>query len=866
MLNKVLSNSATILFSIFLIFTSLKAQTGSTDMVRFNASLQNYVDELMVSFGKDAIRRERFLVKQIHLLNDEIKSRVGNVPNIHRSYFERLESRLNEVRALKKRLANVASYSLTNFINDIEKEIRNTMRDGIIDFKRQKVIEEAVQLLYVAEEMIKLDPNASLEQDTKFSSKFRETRQDFVESFGKKEDLTQTTPPGQARATIFDLYEAWNYNNRLEYQLRWTDVEIIKNRLIKNGSAEQRRRMFERELYEAAEMFNLGFFDLAERLFGEIIDRYKIMGSLDDCMFYKGEANYTLGRFSQAEKDFLSLMQRYPSSAYISDTYKRLMYIAFHFEKYDQVFDYLNRLQAIVSSTDPQLDEVRFLAALAGLRSGRFDQTVSFGFEIPSSSPYYREVRYVMAEAYAGAGNFDEALSFLNALLLQKGIDPAFRSLVLLKIGYINYELGQYAAAIRTFDRITGTSANYDRVLIGYAWSYYKQELQKEKSDERNFTMARKNLEVLIDLFYGSDYYLEAKTLLAYIYQLEQNTARAIQNFDYAYRSKDVKALSNRLNQERSNLLSSVSEARSLESRTLESNNLSAFSQAYEVRRKMERSINDLTLSDLSGSGVATRNEIKLLNDQLQELDRLKEIAEERQNKKLVDRITELQLRIYRTVNALSTTADTRQGFNYFDEHPFARKESMIEHENAMVKEMRAQVKTQKMEVTNRITQLNVEIGNAKSRRDYQKMIRLEIARDRFTDLFKKLDALETHAFTFDIGDSRINVDEWSDYGAFGMANVNFAVKRMKEQEITTLLDQIDQINRLLENRKENIEHQIDQIVTEITIMMRRVREQERRREREEMKRRFEESYFDTHDSELEYNPSTTTIPKVDQK
>lgn len=865
MLNKALSNFVTILLFTFLFAFSLQAQNESSDLVRFNASLQNYVDELMVSFGKDAIRRERFLVKQIHLLNEEIKSRVGNVSNIQRDYFERLESRLNEVRALKKRLGNVASYSLKNFINDIEKEIQNTMRSGVIDFKRQKVIEEAVQLLYVAEEMIKLDPNASLEQDTKFSDKFRETRQDFVESFGKTEERPGKTPTDWQQANIFNLYEAWNYNSRLEYQLRWTDVEIIKNRLIKSGSVEQRRRMFERELSEAAEMFNLGFFDLAERLFGEIINRYAVMGSLDDCFFYKGEANYTMGRFGQAEMDFQALMQRYPSSEFISDTYKRLMYISFHFEKYDQVFEYLNRLQAIVSSTDPTLDEVRFLAALAGLRSGRFDQTVSFGFEIPASSSYYREVRYVMAEAYAGAGNFDEALSILNALLLQKGIDPDFRSLVLLKIGYIHYELGQYPAAIQTFDRITGTFADYDRVLIGYAWSYYKQELLKEKSEERDFSLARKNLEVLIDLFYGSDYFLEAKTLLAYIYQLEQNTTRAIQNFDYAYRSKDVKALSNRMNQERSNLLNSLADARSIEAKTLESNNLSAFNQAYEIRRKMEHSLNDLTLTDLSGSGVATRNEIKLLNDQLKELDRLKQVAEERENKKLVDRITELQLRIYRTVNSLSTPSDTKQGFNYFDEHPFARKESMIEHENAMIQDMRNQVRTQKREVTNRITQLNVDIGNARNRRDYQKMIRLEIARDRFTDLFKKLDALETHAFSFDMDESRINVDEWSDYGAFGMANVNFAVKRMKEREITTLLDQIDQINRLLEERKEGIEHRIDQIVTEITIMTRRVREQERRREREEMKRRFEESYFDTHDSELDYTPETTTMPKVDK-
>ena len=205
-------------------------------------------------------------------------------------------------------------------------------------------------------------------------------------------------------------------------------------------------------------------------------------------------------------------------------------------------------------------------------------------------------------------------------------------------------------------------------------------------------------------------------------------------------------------------------------------------------------------------------------------------------------------------------------GINYFDEHPFARKESMIEHDNASIQKMREEVSQQKMEVDTRLAQLDVDIENAKARRDYKKVINLEISKDRFQDLKKNLDLMETRAYTFDIRTSNINVDEWSDYGAFGVANVNFAVKQMKQEEITHLLDQVNQINQFLEKRKENIEHKIDQINQEITVMTRRVKEQERRREREEMKRRFEESYFDTHDSELNYKQDTTSPAKLNEQ
>ena len=110
---------------------------------------------------------------------------------------------------------------------------------------------------------------------------------------------------------------------------------------------------------------------------------------------------------------------------------------------------------------------------------------------------------------------------------------------------------------------------------------------------------------------------------------------------------------------------------------------------------------------------------------------------------------------------------------------------------------------------------------------------------------------------------SNIELDHWSDYGAFGMANVNFAIRKMETENITYMLRQVQEINDLLETRKANVKYQIDLIENEITLMTRQVRRQERLREREELERQFRETYFDTHDTELDYNPDTTEIPKL---
>ena len=108
-----------------------------------------------------------------------------------------------------------------------------------------------------------------------------------------------------------------------------------------------------------------------------------------------------------------------------------------------------------------------------------------------------------------------------------------------------------------------------------------------------------------------------------------------------------------------------------------------------------------------------------------------------------------------------------------------------------------------------------------------------------------------------------INLSHWSNYGAFGMTNVRFDMRMKKAAEVAAFQKQMEQINEFLEIRKKNIERKIGQIADEITLMTRRVRRQERIREREELKRQFEETYFDTHDTELNYNEDTTQPPKL---
>ncbi len=868
-------------FLSFLLIAQVNIHAQESDrsvplQTKFNNALQEHVRQLMVDFGEYSIDQERFLIQQIRMINQEIKNRVSGIDNVRRNYFERLQDRLAEVRLLKQRLSGYGPPELIAFIDNLESKIEATIDGGIINYQRQRFIDDAVQLLYIAEEVVKLDPNASLRENPKFSETFRDTRVEMRETFGSKVDLEARVEEENfsANNSIFDLYSEWRRSERVKYKLRWTDLRIIKNRLLENGSQAEKERMFQRELRQASEAFNYGYYDLAQRSFGEILKRYGFIGQLDDCRYFRARANYELNRFNEARDDFQILVREYPSSSYLISAYTHLIEIGYHFKEFDQVLTWMRKLQTLAPVNDERLYVPLLLATQAALRAGQFEDAVKFAYEIPAKSQYGNQARYILAEAYFGLNNFEEARNLLEALLQKKNLNPGFRFDILLKLGMISYEEGNYAKAINYFDRINGNYEHYDRVLMAYAWAFYQIELQKQLADNRDFSRAKKYIDILLDVFYASEYTLEAKSLLAYIQQLENRPRDAIENYEYAYKSKDFKLLSDDFNSEQEQLMAKKDDLDAIQEKALENKNMAAFERAERMKEKIEQPLFELKYMDLSSVGVAAKNEIERLNSELDELQRLKAKAKERGSKQLVSRIKDLEMKIYKAVNAVPVTKPSKLGINYFDDHPLARKASVIEQKNQTIRSMRNDIQGQREMVAMRLDEIERRIEEAKAAKQFKQVVQLELARDRFKEIEARLDYLQTRAFAMDIESSDINLDRWSDYGAFGMANVNFAIKKMQADQVSYMQKQIQAINNFLQTRKENVEHKIEQINNEITLMTRQVRRQERLREREELDRQFEESYFDTHDSEIDYEqnqdntqpPSNTEPPKIDTK
>ena len=187
-----------------------KKSSQNQDLL-YTSALKHYVNELITNLGESSIGQERFLVQQIRMLNDEISARVKGVEKVKKSYFQLLNQRLAEVKALKRRLAPYHSAQLNEFIDKVENTIEATLNAGRVDFQKQRAIEDAMQLLYVAEEMVKMDPNAKIDKDPEFAHDLKKTERKLVNK--SLSDLSyedyKNKVAGQEKATIYDLYQEW---------------------------------------------------------------------------------------------------------------------------------------------------------------------------------------------------------------------------------------------------------------------------------------------------------------------------------------------------------------------------------------------------------------------------------------------------------------------------------------------------------------------------------------------------------------------------------------------------------------------------------------------------------------------------------
>ncbi|RMF60022.1 MAG: hypothetical protein D6748_05060 [Calditrichaeota bacterium] len=831
--------------------TNLREFISTVDAMELHKVLVDRVYELYLQYGEERIPEERYLIDLMHLINREVSRRLQNPKEARQKYFRELHDMLKEIQQVKSRLKASGIKELDVFANDLEARIAYTIEEGVVDFRKKKIFEDALQMLLVSEEMVRLDQT---EGGSDLAQQVQQYKSKLLNAFGEVTPVG-AVPEGQ-QANIYHLFVEWKKTDLVKYERRLADVQLARKNLLKASGMEEILRMFNDELRLAYTYFNLGDFEVAQKLLIDLIETYPRWGikNTDDLYFYRAECSYALNHFVHAREYYEALINTFPATPYLPEAYRRLIHINYDLQDYEKAVEYADLYQNIATTSEPEYLDALFITALAHYHLGNFNQTVELLQNIPSNYPHYYLAQYFIGNAYSRNQLFDEAAEVYTSLVNNEStpVDIHMRSLY--KLGILAYEKKDYQNAIAYLQRIPEDYSRYDKVLNALAWSYFEVERNKPLSEIRDFSQAVWYAERLVNEYYASPYRMEATSLLAYVNQLIGESSDALSLYREVYETKAKRPTIAQYARERDRLEKLYREAVSVRNKAITENNTTAFARANRLVEKLGAQIERLDLSEGSGVGLAVYQEIHNITSQLKELNRLRLLAEQNKDKKAVEKIDSLQFRLGAVLETFPPELIEESNYvNLFDAYPISKYVVDEEHKAEKVREMRKAMK----EEVDRILMLEIQLAEAKQKareeQNYLLLTRLDIEERKLDRLRRRYDELLSLAYQMEVNDNPYpDFNKWGDLGAFGIINVYFEQKQKTNFRLSKTAEILAKVNEQLDRRKQVIEDKIKKIEAEIRFMTMKARMEERARLRAERERAFRESYFDTRESEEE--------------
>ncbi len=838
----------------------LKRLTRSITLLEFHAELVQYVQKQYNLYGEMRLPQERYLVSLMRLVNREMHRRIPNIKAARSKYFADLKQMLQEIEQLHARLQQANIQDLDRFIIELAARIQLTIERGEIDYRKKKVFEDALQMLYVAEEMIQLDRAQS---GSTIQQKVQESRQRLLSTFGEPatsapSTATDESTPSGKKYTIYDLFKEWRKYDIIDYQARLAEVKLIRKNLLQKSGLNEILRMFNDQLEYAYLNFNYQDYDLAERLLADILETYPEWGvrNLDDVMFYRAESHFALMRFDEAEQSYQQLIETYPNTTYLPDALARLVQINYTTEQFEDAIEYARQYMNVASTARDDYYDVTFLQAMAYQQLGDYNQAVNRLQEIPENNPYFAYARYFIANIFAGNQLYDDAVAIYVSLSQNPKTPKEIIALSYYKLGIMEYERGNYDIAIQYLLNIPEDYPRYDKVLNALAWSHYELEMSKLPDAVPDFSMARHYAQRILDEYYASPYRMEAQSLIAYLDQLEGKPLSAIEEYRQVYQAKVKKKAFYAYLEEKHRLEELYDEARRLQEKALQANNPQVFARAKQIADQLEAELQSLELAEASAVGASVYRELGELLNTLQVLDSLKKDAIVQGNKRAIKKIDSIMVRLVNVLEMFpAEMIASAPQVNWFDEYPVSRLVADEEFRYNNNVRTREEIQTDYQNLIQRMNRLQDAIQIARDNRDYSALIRYELELQQLEELRKKYDRLLASTYFINASPNPYpEFNKWGDFGAFGIINVHFEQQRTIQDKITYIADLMNRVNAEIERRKKSIEDKIKKIEAEIRFMTMRARREERQRLKAERERMFKETYFDTSPGEEDEN------------
>jgi TolA-binding protein len=230
-----------------------------------------------------------------------------------------------------------------------------------------------------------------------------------------------------------------------------------------------------RRVVDADMLFKLKNYSEAATILLDVVEKYPNAPGYDDALVLLGESLFQEKDYNSARHYFLIAAKRSGGSRQEQEALQRLVEIGLHTEDFENVDEYLKRLENIpLSQLEPSVPYVR--GKYAYFRD-RLDEALVTFANIPPASPYYLQSRYFSATVQVKKGDLAAALVGFDAVTRvqpRNQDEKEIQEMARLAIGRLYYERDQFDKAREAYGSVARQSLHFEEAMNELAWTSIK--------------------------------------------------------------------------------------------------------------------------------------------------------------------------------------------------------------------------------------------------------------------------------------------------------------------------------------------------------------------------------------------------------
>ena len=230
-----------------------------------------------------------------------------------------------------------------------------------------------------------------------------------------------------------------------------------------------------RRVVDADMLFKLKNYSEAATILLDVVEKYPNSPGYDDALVLLGESLFQEKDYNSARHYFLIAAKRGGGSRQEQQALQRLIEIGLHTEDFENVDDYLKRLENIpIDRLEPSVPYVR--GKYAYFRD-RLDEALLTFANIPPTSPYYLQSRYFAATVQVKKGDLAAALGGFDAVTRvqpRNDGEKEIQEMARLAIGRLYYERDQFDKAREAYGSVARQSLHFEDAMNELAWTSIK--------------------------------------------------------------------------------------------------------------------------------------------------------------------------------------------------------------------------------------------------------------------------------------------------------------------------------------------------------------------------------------------------------